>query len=186
MREKLTVLIPCKNEANNIAECIASVRDVADEILIADSLSTDDTLEIVRQAGGCRIIEREFVGYADFKNWAIPQAAHPWVLIVDADERCDVTQRLRIHRGEALGLGLPGQSARRDGGVGARGQGQRAVAQGQRHPVDDDGDDVEPARRMLQRAATDAVQRAPETRLHGPAHHRQPWSGPHRHRVNNS
>jgi glycosyltransferase involved in cell wall biosynthesis len=87
MREKLTVLIPCKNEAHNIAECIASVRDVADEILIADSLSTDDTLEIVRQAGGYRVIEREFVGYADFKNWAIPQAAHPWVLIVDADER---------------------------------------------------------------------------------------------------
>jgi glycosyltransferase involved in cell wall biosynthesis len=82
----LTVLIPCKNERLNIERCIASVRDVADEILIADSGSTDGTLEIVRRLGGCRIIEREYVNSANFKNWAIPQAAHEWVLVVDADE----------------------------------------------------------------------------------------------------
>jgi glycosyltransferase involved in cell wall biosynthesis len=87
MPERLTVLIPCRNERKNIRACIASVRGLADEVLVADSLSTDDTLDIVRSIGGCRVIEREFGGYADFKNWAIPQAAHPWVLIVDADER---------------------------------------------------------------------------------------------------
>jgi glycosyltransferase involved in cell wall biosynthesis len=87
MREKLTILIPVKNERLNIRPCIESVRAIADEILIADSLSTDDTLDIVRRIGGCRVIQREFVNYSDFKNWAIPQAAHPWVLIVDADER---------------------------------------------------------------------------------------------------
>jgi glycosyltransferase involved in cell wall biosynthesis len=87
MAEKLTVLIPVKNERLNIRPCIESVRLLADEVLIADSQSTDDTLAIVRRMGGCRIIEREFVNYSDFKNWAIPQAAHPWVLIVDADER---------------------------------------------------------------------------------------------------
>ena len=41
---KLTVLIPCKDEAHNIRECIESVRSIADEILIADSGSTDGTL----------------------------------------------------------------------------------------------------------------------------------------------
>jgi (heptosyl)LPS beta-1,4-glucosyltransferase len=87
MPQKLTVLIPCRNEAPNIRECIESVRSVADEILVADSLSTDNTLEIVRQVGVSRIIEREFIDHASFKNWAIPQAAHPWVLVVDADER---------------------------------------------------------------------------------------------------
>jgi len=87
MAEKLTVLIPCKNERKNIRECIESARLVADEILVADSGSTDNTMDIVRDAGGCRLIEREFIDYANFKNWAIPQAAHPWVLIVDSDER---------------------------------------------------------------------------------------------------
>jgi glycosyltransferase involved in cell wall biosynthesis len=92
MTAKLTVLIPCKNERRNIRPCIESVRSIADEILIADSGSSDGTLDIVRNAGGCRIIEREYVHSANFKNWAIPQARHPWVLIVDADER--VTDKL--------------------------------------------------------------------------------------------
>lgn len=92
MKTKLTALIPCKNERLNIRPCIESVRGVADEILIADSGSTDGTLDIVRKLGGCRIIEREYVHSANFKNWAIPQAQHPWVLIVDTDER--VTPKL--------------------------------------------------------------------------------------------
>jgi (heptosyl)LPS beta-1,4-glucosyltransferase len=87
MAQNLTVLIPCKNETLNIRACIESARQVADEILVADSLSTDDTLEIVHRAGGCRTIQREFVDHADFKNWAIPQASHPWILVLDADER---------------------------------------------------------------------------------------------------
>ena len=83
---KLTVLIPCKDERRHIRACIASVQSVADEVLIADSGSKDGTLEIVQDLG-CRVIEREYVHSADFKNWAIPQATHEWVLIVDADER---------------------------------------------------------------------------------------------------
>ncbi|QDU54205.1 glycosyltransferase family 2 protein [Aeoliella mucimassa] len=92
MAGKLTVLIPCKNERMNIRPCIESVQSIADEVLVADSGSTDDTLAIVRSIDGCRLIEREYVCSADFKNWAIPQAAHEWVLIVDADER--VTPKL--------------------------------------------------------------------------------------------
>jgi glycosyltransferase involved in cell wall biosynthesis len=84
---KLTVLIPCKDERRNIRACIESVQGIADEVLIADSGSTDGTLDIVRQIGGCRIIEREYVNSANFKNWAIPQARHEWILLVDADER---------------------------------------------------------------------------------------------------
>ena len=87
MREKLTVLIPCKNEAQNIRQCVDSVRSIADEILVADGGSTDGTLEIAHSLDWCRTIRREWDGYAPFKNWAIPKARHPWVLIVDADER---------------------------------------------------------------------------------------------------
>ncbi len=92
MAAKLTVLIPCKDERRNIRPCIESVLSIADELLVADSGSTDGTLEIVQEifrdaAGDCRLIEREYVNSADFKNWAIPQAKHQWVLVVDADER---------------------------------------------------------------------------------------------------
>jgi glycosyltransferase involved in cell wall biosynthesis len=75
-----------------------SARLVADEILVADSGSTDETMDIVREIGGCRLIEREFVNYTDFKNWAIPQASHPWVLVVDADERVTPELAAEIRR----------------------------------------------------------------------------------------
>ncbi|MDX1944211.1 MAG: glycosyltransferase family 2 protein [Pirellulaceae bacterium] len=88
---KLTVLIPCKDERRHLRACIESARAVADEILVADSGSTDGSLEIARELG-CRVIERDYINSADFKNWAIPQASHPWVLVLDADER--VTPKL--------------------------------------------------------------------------------------------
>lgn len=87
MAARLSVIIPCKDEEANIGQCLQSVRPVADEVLVADSGSTDRTMEIARRSGPCRIIERVYVNSGDFKNWAIPQAQHEWVLIVDADER---------------------------------------------------------------------------------------------------
>jgi len=98
MKQSLTVIIPCKNERMNIRPCIESARRVADEVLVADSGSTDGTLDIIREMGGCRLIEREYVNSGDFKNWAIPQASHPWVLIVDSDERVTVELAAEIDR----------------------------------------------------------------------------------------
>ena len=83
----LTVIIPCKNELSNIRPCIDSAWQVADEVLVADSGSTDGTLEAIAEFGNCRLIQREYVHSGDFKNWAIPQATHEWVFILDADER---------------------------------------------------------------------------------------------------
>jgi glycosyltransferase involved in cell wall biosynthesis len=87
MTQRLTVLIPCKNEQDSIVACLDSVRELADEILVADSGSTDATLELVHRRANCRVIEREFINSGDFKNWAIPQARHSWVFVLDADER---------------------------------------------------------------------------------------------------
>ena len=98
MAERLSVLIPCKDERRNIRACIDSVQAIADEVLIADSGSTDGTLEIVRDIGGCRIIEREYINSANFKNWAIPQCQHDWVLVVDADERVTPDLALEIQQ----------------------------------------------------------------------------------------
>lgn len=97
MSNKLTVIIPCKNERENIGACIVSARQVADEVLLADSGSTDGTLEIARELG-CRIVEREYGTSGDFKNWAIPQAAHAWVFILDADERITPALAAEIRR----------------------------------------------------------------------------------------
>ena len=97
---RLTVLIPCKNEEKNIRECIESVLPIADEVLVADSGSTDRTMDIAREYPICRIVEREYITSGDFKNWAIPQAAYPWVFIIDADER--VTAELADEINEIL------------------------------------------------------------------------------------
>lgn len=98
MSNKLTVIIPCKNEREHLRACIRSARPIADEVLVADSGSTDGTLEIARELG-CRVIEREYGTSGDFKNWAIPQATHEWVLILDCDERATPALAAEI-RGE--------------------------------------------------------------------------------------
>ena len=93
MFPKLSALIPCKNEINRIGDCIDSLRGLVDEIVVADSGSTDGTLAFLRTLPDVRLIEREYVNPADFKNWAIPQCQGEWILAIDADER--VTPELR-------------------------------------------------------------------------------------------
>lgn len=86
-RGTLTVLIPAGNEERHLGECIDSARDVADEILVVvDAASHDRTLEIARGKADT-VLVHEYVNSAAQKNWAIPQARHPWVLVVDSDER---------------------------------------------------------------------------------------------------
>lgn len=84
-RRPLTAIVPTFNEEETLEACLDSVR-FADEILVVDSFSTDRTPEIAR-AKGARVVQREYGYSAQQKNWAIPQAAHEWVLLVDADER---------------------------------------------------------------------------------------------------
>src|ERR1043166_10346848 len=87
-RVPLSVLIPVKNEAANLRDCLASV-SFAGEIVVVDSASTDRT-HAIAQAAGARIVP--FVWNGSFprkKNWALENIPwqHEWVLIVDADER---------------------------------------------------------------------------------------------------
>ncbi|WP_452231834.1 glycosyltransferase family 2 protein [Lacinutrix sp. MEBiC02595] len=88
---KLTAIIPTGNEIHNIEAVIASV-SFADEILVVDSFSTDGTFEKAQELA-TKVIRREYEYSASQKNWAIPQAKHEWILLVDADER--VTPELR-------------------------------------------------------------------------------------------
>src|SRR6266851_2427621 len=84
---KLTVLLPTFNEAHKLKDCLESVK-WADEILLVDSFSTDQTFEIASRYGA-RIVQHEYINSAKQKNWAIPQCRHEWVLQIDADERVD-------------------------------------------------------------------------------------------------
>jgi glycosyltransferase involved in cell wall biosynthesis len=82
---KVSVTIITKNEAANIAAAIGSVA-WAEDVLVVDCGSTDATVEIAR-ARGARVVHRDWRGFADQKNFAAGQAAHDWVLSLDADER---------------------------------------------------------------------------------------------------
>lgn len=83
----VTVLICCHNAADTILACLESVRDMADEILVADSGSTDDTLDVVREFGGCRIIRRNEPDEVAFAAWAQAHARHDWILRLRPDEQ---------------------------------------------------------------------------------------------------
>jgi glycosyltransferase involved in cell wall biosynthesis len=87
MIHPVTVIVPCRNERLNIRLCIESFHEFADEVLIADSLSTDETVSIAKEFPKVRVVQREYRTSGDFKNWAIPQAKNQWVLLLDADER---------------------------------------------------------------------------------------------------
>jgi glycosyltransferase involved in cell wall biosynthesis len=82
---KLTVTVITHNESRNIGAALASV-SWADEIVVVDSGSTDDTAEIARRAGA-RVEVREWPGYGAQKNHAASLASNDWILSLDADER---------------------------------------------------------------------------------------------------
>ena len=82
---KITAIIPTLNEEIHITEAIKSV-SFADEIIIIDSFSTDKTLEIAAKFD-VKIIKRKFDDFSSQKNFAIEQAMHSWIYILDADER---------------------------------------------------------------------------------------------------
>ena len=87
-RAPISVLIPVKNEAANLAACLASVA-FCDEVVVVDSGSTDGTPDIARQAGA-RVVDFQWDGaFPKKKNWALEHVPwkNDWVFIIDADER---------------------------------------------------------------------------------------------------
>jgi glycosyltransferase involved in cell wall biosynthesis len=92
---KLSVVIITRNEEKNIARCIDSIKDIADEILVIDSFSTDTTEEICKHKGA-KFIQHAFQGHIEQKNYALQQTAYPNVLSLDADEALDETLKKSI------------------------------------------------------------------------------------------
>ena len=80
----ITAIVTTFNEEHNIERCLKSLQ-WADEILIIDSFSTDNTTAICKQMGAT-VLQRKYKYAADQKNWAIPQAKNSWIMLLDADE----------------------------------------------------------------------------------------------------
>jgi glycosyltransferase involved in cell wall biosynthesis len=92
-RPAVSAVVHIFNEMENIEDCLRSV-EWADEIYVVDSHSTDGTVELIRQKfPRVRLEQREYLGAASTKNYAIDRAAHDWIFVIDADER--VTPKLR-------------------------------------------------------------------------------------------
>ncbi|MDX2153236.1 MAG: glycosyltransferase family 2 protein [Bryobacteraceae bacterium] len=81
---KISATIITFNEERNIARAIESLR-CCDEIVVIDSGSTDRTIEIAEKLGA-RVVEIPWKGFAEQKNAASREAAHDWILSLDADE----------------------------------------------------------------------------------------------------
>jgi glycosyltransferase involved in cell wall biosynthesis len=95
---KVTALVIALNEGAHIEACLKSVA-WADERLVIDSGSTDDTVAVAERAGAT-VITRPFDGYSAQKNFGAGRAAHDWIVSVDADER--VTPALAAEMQAAL------------------------------------------------------------------------------------
>lgn len=81
----LSVVIITFNEELNIGRCLNAASQVADELLVVDSGSTDKTVEIA-QSHGAKVLFHAFEGHIQQKNWAKNQATFDEVLSLDADE----------------------------------------------------------------------------------------------------
>ena len=82
---KLSVTIITKNEERNIERCLESVKDIADEIVVVDSGSTDET-EAICKKFKVNFFYKDWSGYAEARNHAATIAQNDWILSLDADE----------------------------------------------------------------------------------------------------
>jgi glycosyltransferase involved in cell wall biosynthesis len=87
MNSKLSVLIPTFNEQDYIKDCLTSVHGWADEIIISDSGSTDNTLKIAQKFKGVKIVKSPPGSFQTWRNHLLKKATGKWIFYLDADER---------------------------------------------------------------------------------------------------
>ncbi|MDH4196307.1 MAG: glycosyltransferase family 2 protein [Candidatus Aminicenantes bacterium] len=109
----ISVVIITFNEEKRLEPALKSVAGVASETIVVDSHSTDGTVKLARRYTP-KVFERKWTNFADQKNFANAQAAGPWILSLDADERLSPELRdelLELRRGEpdCAGFSMPRQ-----------------------------------------------------------------------------
>jgi glycosyltransferase involved in cell wall biosynthesis len=83
---KISVVIITYNEEDRLEAALSSVEEIASEIIIVDSYSTDDTIKIAKEYTD-RVYQRKWTNFSDQKNFANSKASYPWILSLDADEK---------------------------------------------------------------------------------------------------
>ena len=83
---RLTAVVLTKNEADQIGDCVAALRDWTDAVVVWDSCSQDDTCRIAQEAGA-RVIARPFDDYGRQRQAVLDSIDSEWILFIDADER---------------------------------------------------------------------------------------------------
>jgi glycosyltransferase involved in cell wall biosynthesis len=105
---KISAVIITFNEEDRLPDALNSLQGIADEIVVIDSFSTDDTVAIARNAGAI-VYQNRFEDYGQQKNFAMGKAAYEWILNLDADERvCPELKQAIIER---KGNNTPGTAA---------------------------------------------------------------------------
>lgn len=107
---QITGIITTLNEAKNIEACIRSLQRVCDEVVVVDSYSKDNTVELAK-AAGAKVYVHEYIGDGLQKNLCLPYASNVWVLSIDADERLtdelvDVIQHIDLEHTSYDGFAL--------------------------------------------------------------------------------
>lgn len=92
---KISATILTYNEERRIEACLESLHDIADEIIVVDSNSTDGTAEICRRHG-CKVTTRPMSGFGAQRQYATSLTTHPYVLAIDADEILSPTLRASL------------------------------------------------------------------------------------------
>ncbi|MDN4601241.1 glycosyltransferase [Paenibacillus sp. F6_3S_P_1C] len=86
MQTGISLCMIVKDEARSLQRCLDAIRDVVDEIILVDTGSTDDTIDIARRYGAV-IINAAWTGdFSTARNLSLAAATHPWILVLDADE----------------------------------------------------------------------------------------------------
>lgn len=98
----LTIALIVKNEAANVAACLASCADLADQIVVVDSGSTDDTIAIAEQFGALTVNHTDWRGFGPQRRVAQRHVTGDWVLWLDADERLTPALKASIRQAVEL------------------------------------------------------------------------------------
>ena len=82
--QKISILLPTFNVESTVRCTLKSV-EWADEIIVIDSFSDDDTIKIATEYGA-RVFQHEYINSAKQKNWAIEHCSNEWIFQIDSDE----------------------------------------------------------------------------------------------------